>query len=190
MQELVFLWMLLNNGVSEKQGQTAQYDTNLLDVLFFLNIFLHCVHSEKDLIELSLSLMICQQICSEEPFSGWLYPNHHCTLLYAQPLLYINLEYHLESLSKSFHCCHSCDEKSNRQIALPFSFLLFLSFFFSVSISPVIFPFLTTPYFRHVYLHVYENAPCSLQIPSLEGDVYSPFYDHVPTDSPIPLLSL
>lgn len=47
-----------------------------------------------------------------------------------------------------------------------FFFLLFFGFFFpfssscSISILLLFSPFLTTPYFRHVYLQVYKNAPC------------------------------
>lgn len=179
---------------------------NVLDVVcFFPNISLCCVHSEKNLIESSLSLMICQQICSEKPVSGRLYPNHHCALSYAQPLLYINLEYHLESLSSVFSLLpllwwkvqqtgYSASFLLSLLLLSLFVLSLFFLFYFSfcppcsISIYPAIFPYLTTPYFRYIYLHLHKNAPCSLQIPPLMGDVYSPLHDHVPTDSPIPLL--
>lgn len=65
---------------------------NLTEIVpFFLcNISLHYVHSEKDLIELSLFLMIHQQIYPDVVVSWCWYPQ------------YINLEYHLERLSPVF----------------------------------------------------------------------------------------
>lgn len=46
---------------------------NLLEIVsFFPSISLPYVHSEKDLIELSLSLTIHQQNYPEELVSGWL----------------------------------------------------------------------------------------------------------------------